>query len=471
MASTTFGGTFERRFNPAPLLIAGLVLAGTALALGLLRIELYLMVVVLAMLAAAGAFVVSLASRWHGIEYFAIVLTGVLAPLPLPGGLNLTLLLAMAAVGWWLARQLLRRHFTVDPSPVAMATLAFIGVALLSFIVGQYPWFPAPGAPMRAQVGALALFVVSGSLLLAVAHQLTALSQLEKLTWAFIGAGGLFSLQQIAPPNALFAIVDRFTQPETVGAMFWTWIVAMSLGQAFFNTELSLMKRVAVGGVAAVALFRGLVVAFSWASGWLPPLVVVGVLVLLRFPRLAVAGGALALTPVLVMGGMAVDKVMSGESYSWMTRLEALNVVFEMLKTNPLLGFGPANYYHYTLLFPILGWWVRFNSHNNYIDLVAQTGLIGLAVFGWLMLELALMMMRVSRRPLDGFSRGYLKGALAGLVASLVAAALADWIVPFAYNIGTRGFRSSVLFWFFMGGALAIKRLTADDAWSEQAHA
>jgi O-antigen ligase len=74
---------------------------------------------------------------------------------------------------------------------------------------------------------------------------------------------------------------------------------------------------------------------------------------------------------------------MEHESYSWMTRLEAWAVMLQVIERNPLLGFGPANYYHYTLLFPILGWWVRFNSHNNYLDILGQTGVLGLLAFFW----------------------------------------------------------------------------------------
>lgn len=460
MSSIAFGGRTDRWATATPVVVVGSLAAGAALVLGVVPLEVYFGAVGLAIALVIGGLVIAKASQWSGIEYSLILVAAIFVPHSLPGGLSVPLAVALFACVWWLGRQVLKRRVLVDPSPAAMAAWAFVGIALLSFIVGQYPWFPAPGAPMRAQLGGLALFVVSGCLLLAVSQEMRSIDQVRRLTWLFVMLGGVFTIQQAIPPNGLLAIMDRASHPDSVGAMFWVWFVAITFSQALFNHDLSLSTRAGLGVLGTAALYRGLVVAFSWASGWLPSLVAVGVLGIVRFPRLAVASAALAAAPAFIVGGMAVDKVMSGESYSWMTRVEALSVVAQMLKSNPLLGFGPANYYHYTLLFPILGWWVRFNSHNNYIDLVAQTGLIGLAVFGWLALELFLMSVRGYRGARDGFSKAYMMGSIAGLVASLVAAALADWIVPFAYNIGTTGFRSSVLFWFFLGGALAIRRLS-----------
>jgi hypothetical protein len=36
---------------------------------------------------------------------------------------------------------------------------------------------------------------------------------------------------------------------------------------------------------------------------------------------------------------------------------------------------------------------------------------------------------------------------------------LADWLLPFVYNIGLKGFRSSLLFWLFLGLAIALERI------------
>jgi O-antigen ligase len=59
------------------------------------------------------------------------------------------------------------------------------------------------------------------------------------------------------------------------------------------------------------------------------------------------------------------------------------------------LGVGFANYSFYTPLFPILGWYVQFNSHNNYVDIIAQVGILGLLCLIWLFIEIGRVSWRV----------------------------------------------------------------------------
>jgi O-antigen ligase len=347
----------------------------------------------------------------------------------------------------------------LDRSRLVVATVAFGAWSVVSFLSGQYPWFPVAQAPMSAQLVGLSLFLLSPGLLLMVGHQVTSGRQLQRLTWLFVAAGAVAVLTSVVSVFDITVGPFAISNASTIGSAFWTWLVAISLGQAVFNRALAMPARAALAAIAAVTLGRGVFVAFSWASGWLPPLVAAGVLLLYRFPRLTVAAGLVGLTPALLYAGPAVQAWMAGEAYSSTTRLAALRVMWQVIEQNPWLGFGPANYYYYTQLFPILGWWVPFNSHNNYIDLVGQTGVIGLVLFGWVMVEIWWLGRRLRQRAAHGFERAYVMGAMAGLAGSLVSGLLADWIIPFTYNIGVRGFRSSLLFWFFLGGLLAMKRM------------
>jgi hypothetical protein len=36
---------------------------------------------------------------------------------------------------------------------------------------------------------------------------------------------------------------------------------------------------------------------------------------------------------------------------------------------------------------------------------------------------------------------------------------LVDWFLPFAYNIGLNGFRSSMFAWLFLGGLVSLEQI------------
>jgi O-antigen ligase len=150
---------------------------------------------------------------------------------------------------------------------------------------------------------------------------------------------------------------------------------------------------------------------------------------------------------------------MASDEYSVSTRLDAWLIMAQIIKISPIWGLGFANYYWYTPLFPIRGYAVSFNSHNNYVDIVAQTGLVGLVcllVFFW---QAGRLSWRLREQVPAGFARAYLYGALGGLVGTVVVAMFGDWVLPFFYNIGLNGFRSSMLAWLFLGGLVSLEQV------------
>jgi O-antigen ligase len=202
----------------------------------------------------------------------------------------------------------------------------------------------------------------------------------------------------------------------------------------------------------------------------MPGLVAVMVIIFVWRPRLGLVLG-------LVVGGGSLffiqeiigQVVVQDNFYSLSTRLAAWGVLVDLINVNPLLGLGPANYYWYTPLYSILGYYVQFNSHNQYIDIMAQTGLLGLGCFIVWVVTVAKLGWRLRRRAAAGFEQAYVYGALGGLAGMVFAGMLGDWVVPFVYNVGMRGFSTSMMGWFFLGGLVALERIYQKEAVSTTA--
>ena len=110
-------------------------------------------------------------------------------------------------------------------------------------------------------------------------------------------------------------------------------------------------------------------------------------------------------------------------------------------------------------------YWVQpqINSHNNYVDLFAHGGVVGLLLFFWFAWEVARLGITLRKRFTNDFRAGYVNAMLAAGAGALVIMVLADWILPFVYNIGFQGFQASVLVWLFMGGLVALDNMKVGD--------
>jgi O-antigen ligase len=196
----------------------------------------------------------------------------------------------------------------------------------------------------------------------------------------------------------------------------------------------------------------------------MPVLVVVAATVWIGAPKMAYILSLIAVGGIGTQINAILDNFIyvGDNSYSETTRLAAWGIIIKMINVNPFFGLGPANYSFYTPLFPILGWNVQFNSHNNYVDIIAQTGILGIFCFLWVFWEVGRlgwrMILRV-RKMEAGFAQAYVYGVTGGLVATVAAAMLGDWFLPYVYNITIRGMRASMLPWLFFGGLIALNHL------------
>jgi hypothetical protein len=359
---------------------------------------------------------------------------------------------------WMLDTALHRKQVRKIKSRSLLPLITLVIVATLSFIMGQLPWFLFVNhVSVTAQIGGLAVFIISALLFILVAHQMQELRWLRYTLWTFLVIGAIYIIGRLIPPLAF----PEFLQSGARGSLFWTWLAAMAFSQGLCNKKLLLPWRLALIALAIATLSVGWFQVRDWMSGWLPPLIAIMLVIWLRSWRLGLSITLLAIISKLILDPGLITDLLASDQYSMDTRFAAWKIVIgDIALVNPLLGLGPSNYYNYTAQFPIYGWYVRFNSHNQYVDIIAQTGLLGLISFTWFSFEIGLVGLRLRNKVSEGFAHAYVIGALAGLGGSLAAGMMGDWILPFVYNVGVHGMRASLLGWFFLGGLVALEQIT-----------
>ena len=452
-----------------------IILAITLLAflLGLRALPKHLFWLVLAL--GSGLAYVALTRR---LEWglFLLAPVSILVPVAIGTGtsvpLNLALLFSLFLFFVWLARMLfIQREVRLVPSRLNRPVILFILAATVSLLIGNFPvLIKAPSqASLPAQFGGYLMFVLSLGMLLLVANNLTELRWLKAITYFFLGFGAVYTVLGIN--FGLTVIASAYFQNGVSTSIFWIFLAVISFGQGLFNREWPLAWRVAAIGVTLASIYLGWR-GREWLAGWIPPLIGIYVLIWLRSWKLGLLvtiAGAVFLIPEYPR--LFAEINTDTQQWSTYTRWLTWSMMAEIVKASPIFGVGFANPYHYSILFSYGGYFVNLNSHNNYWDIATQTGLLGLVLFIWIVVELALLGWRLRKRVNDGFSQAYVNSVLAGFVAMLASGMMADWFLPFLYNIGLPGFRTSIIAWLFLGGLLSLEVMTRRENPGKPVHA
>jgi hypothetical protein len=380
---------------------------------------------------------------------------GFAVPFSGPSGLNVTMLGVALLLILWIMEMLVRRQsIQLMSSYTTRPAFWLILISILAFGVGQLSWYHTDHAPMGAQLGGLFIIILSVGAFLLVGNRVS-LYWLQWFTWVFLAYSSLYIIGWPLP--AITKYTNHLFQLGSTGSLFWLWAVSLAFSQAVFNRDLRLRWRFCLGIYAFLVIFTGAYYLYDWKSGWVPPLVSIGAMVGLLSPQLGIVMAFLSTFPAPRL----LNDVIGSDEYSYGTRLDAWRIVLQITKADPILGLGPANYHWYTPLFPIRGYAVKFNSHSQYIDLIAQTGVLGLFCFLWFTWAIGRLCWRLRAQAPSGFAQAYVYGAFGGLIGTVVAGTLGDWVLPFFYNVGMNGFRASILTWIFLGGLVVIEKIAA----------
>ena len=373
--------------------------------------------------------------------------------------INVSMMLVVLLVGvYFIDFFVLKRRKLETPQPTVIVLFLFMAYAVFCFGFGQIRWYPIDPAPLRSQIGGLGIFLLSGFAYLLAAYMIDDLRILKRIVFSFLGVGAII-IVVAAFPNLNFW--GGFLQNGATGSLFWLWLVSLSFSQGLCNNDLPRFWRISLLVLPFAALIHCLSpTMIVWSSGYLPAMITIATISFIAKPRWRPFLIGAVILVIIFKFQPIINLVMQGDNtYSLSTRTAAWEIIGGVIKINPFFGLGFANYHWYVQLFPIMGYAVTFNSHNNYVDIVAQTGFIGLFIFAWFMWSNWRLSWKLLGLVHDGFARAFIFGALGGLVGTLAAAMLGDWFLPFVYNIGLSGFRASVLGWLFLGCIVAIYRI------------
>jgi len=401
---------------------------------------------------------------------------------------HFSLLLVIIYTAVWVLRMALNKELRLTPCVANRPLLLFNLAFLVSWIAGYAVWkptVPRPDSAFTVQAGQVAMFLLStAAFFLAANHSLR-----EKDVKRWSSLIMIFGVGVVTAELIQRLVTGWSTRLPGISGAILMWPFVLLWAQLLFNPNLP--RRLRTTGWLSLLLW-GIWVWLQylpWKGGWVPALLALGIMVMLRFRRrflLFAIPAAVALLLILTpsstpditiassdrTGAAVLSSVITTEQQSGsFLRFPIWYDILRMTARSPILGLGPANYMYYWhdpafdsySLANSPNWraWSYIGyappSHNMFVDVLAQAGALGLGLFLWAVIALSLVANQARQRLPVGFLQSYAYGVLAGFLALLVASfAFADWLIPFVYNITIKGFQHSAYSWLLLGSLVPL---------------
>ena len=181
----TFRSTEGRRWLQL-LVMIGVLFVSIVIARTGPQISMLVVIAALPILVVGGYLLV----RYPPLGFLLIIVISTVVKFDLPPiGLIATLILLLT--GLWVVDMVVRqREISLVKSPTMAPLVMFTAVVILSFIVGQLPWFSIAQVPIDNQVGGIAIFILSFAAFILVAHQVRDIRWIKWMVFLFLGLAG-----------------------------------------------------------------------------------------------------------------------------------------------------------------------------------------------------------------------------------------------------------------------------------------
>ena len=364
-------------------------------------------------------------------------------------------LLFVAAWGAaWLGKMALGHRINFARISSNWPSLFFLTLVAFSLVWGRFqidPQIIIPDKFINVQLGTIGVTVLSVALFILCLNLVRRVSTV-KAVYMILLFGSLYYLP-------LFLTQTRVPINVETRGLFPLWFCSISLSLLLNQRQMPRWQRFLIALALVGWIFRLFVVTLVRISSWLPALI--GMLVILFlysrkwFLVVCLVGGILVvLNYQLLFQAIVVAKEEEGTLAGQTSRESLWAQAYLVAQDHLVLGTGPAGYANYYLTY------FRdhaLSTHNNYLDVLLQYGLLGIGAFLWLCYSLFNETWKSIRvHEAGSFEKAFSIGCFGGICGMLPAMWLGDWVIPFAYNQTISGFDYTGLNWFFIGLGLSL---------------
>jgi len=403
----------------------------------------------------------------------------------LPAKELLAEILVLLALMFWGFRIINKEEVKLIPAPLNLPILSFITICLLSLI-----WSNSFFVSLKE----LPLFLTGPLLYFVLANNISGEQQIKRILNTILIVGGLFGIYGILQYNGIdFAFWAGNIARQQVFGLFGNvnyfaeyLIVPLPLAISLFFTVqnrtykiLLLIGILAMGGSLILTFTRGsyLAIGISLLFMFFLYLLSQGKNFIKEYKKVFIIILALiilvtflfALPNPLNKSGTAIEKIKSRISISQLTqsssikrRMAIWKFTGMMIKDHPLLGMGIGTFKYNSLKYQAQFFSQGENralyphgfadkAHNEYLQLWAELGIIGLGIFLWLMVSYFNYGIKFLKKIKDNYKQGIIIGLMGAIVAVLV-----DGIFGFPLHLPA----TIVLFWLVL--ALTITTIKID---------
>jgi hypothetical protein len=174
-------------------------------------------------------------------------------------------------------------------------------------------------------------------------------------------------------------------QIDSLG-LFSMWVVGLTLAAVLFERRIPPLWRFVLALLPIGWFYWGMILNITWLAGWMPNAMVLLIMVFMRSKRLLALMGVFFVIFAIIKIDYFISAVEDEKQESGSTRLAAWQMNWLITKDHLLFGTGPAGYAaYYMSYFPSQA----MATHSNYIDIVAQTGVVGFILNAWFFISLA----------------------------------------------------------------------------------